>query len=64
MKVSVVFLASGNYQHGHWPASIQMELTAGIFLASILLKEMRYLVYRYRYHRDLDNFAYRKNRIQ
>jgi hypothetical protein len=40
MKVIVVFkrlLASGN-DH-------QMGLTAGIFLASILLKEMRYLVY-------------------
>ena len=28
-----------------WPRSIQMGVTAGIFLASILLKEMRYLVY-------------------
>ena len=28
-----------------WPPSIQMGVTAGIFLASILLKEMRYLVY-------------------
>ena len=27
------------------PPSIQMGGTAGIFLASILLKEMRYLVY-------------------
>ena len=40
MKVIVVFkclLAS--------EPSIQMGVTAGIFLASILLKEMRYLVY-------------------
>ena len=46
MKVIVAFkrlLASGNDQHG--PPSIQMGVTAGIFLASILLKEMRYLVY-------------------
>jgi hypothetical protein len=28
-----------------WPPFIQMGVTAGIFLASILLKEMRYLVY-------------------
>jgi hypothetical protein len=28
-----------------WPPSIQMGVTAGIFLASILLKEMHYLVY-------------------
>jgi hypothetical protein len=28
-----------------WPPSIQMGVTAAIFLASILLKEMRYLVY-------------------
>ena len=28
-----------------WPPSIQMGVTAGIFLASILLNEMRYLVY-------------------
>ena len=28
-----------------WPPSIQMGVTAGIFLASILPKEMRYLVY-------------------
>jgi hypothetical protein len=28
-----------------WPPSIQMGVIAGIFLASILLKEMRYLVY-------------------
>ena len=34
MKVIVVF-----------KRSIQMGVTAGIFLASILLKEMRYLVY-------------------
>ena len=27
-----------------WPPSIQMGVTAGIFLASVLLKEMRYLV--------------------
>ena len=27
------------------PPSIQMGVTAGIFLASVLLKEMRYLVY-------------------
>ena len=46
MKVIVVFkrlLASGNDQHGR--PSIQMGVTAGIFLASILLKEMRYQVY-------------------
>ena len=35
MKVTVVF----------WPPFIQMRVTAGIFLASILLKDMRYLVY-------------------
>ena len=28
-----------------WPPSIQIGVTAGIFLAAILLKEMRYLVY-------------------
>jgi hypothetical protein len=28
-----------------WPPSIQMGVTAGIFLASILLREMRYRVY-------------------
>jgi hypothetical protein len=28
--------------------SIQMGVTAGIFLVSILLKEMRYLVYTYK----------------
>jgi hypothetical protein len=28
-----------------WPPSIQMGVTAGIFLASVLLKEMRYLVF-------------------
>jgi xanthine/uracil/vitamin C permease (AzgA family) len=28
------------------PPSIQMGVTAGIFLASILLKAMRYLVYK------------------
>ena len=28
-----------------WPPSIQMGVTAGIFLASVLLQEMRYLVY-------------------
>ena len=47
MKVIVVFkrlLASENDQHGRRP-SIQMGVTAGIFLASILLKETRYLVY-------------------
>ena len=47
MKVIVAFkrlLASGNDQHA-WPPYIQMGVTAGIFLASILLKEMRYLVY-------------------
>jgi hypothetical protein len=34
-----------------WPPSIQMWVIAGIFLASILLKEMRYLVYiRYLWH--------------
>ena len=41
MKVIVVFkrlLASGNDQHGR-PPSIQMGVTAGIFLASILLKD-------------------------
>ena len=46
MKVIVVFkrlLASGNDQHDS--PSIQMRVIAGIFLASILLKEMRYLVY-------------------
>jgi hypothetical protein len=43
MKVIAVFkllLASEND-----PQSIQMRVTAGIFLASILLKEIRYLVY-------------------
>ena len=47
MKVIVVFkrlLASGN-DHARWPPSIQMGVTAGIFLASILLEEMRYPVY-------------------
>jgi hypothetical protein len=47
MKVIVVFkslLASGNDQHGRH-LLIQMGVTAGIFLASILLNEMRYLVY-------------------
>jgi hypothetical protein len=42
MKVIVVFkrlLASGNDQHGRH-IFIQMGVTAGIFLASILLKEM------------------------
>jgi hypothetical protein len=47
MKVIVVFkrlLASGNDQYGRHLFS-QMRVTAGIFLASILIKEMRYLVY-------------------
>ena len=40
----IVVLASGKLS-STWPPSIQMGVTAGIFLASILLKEMRYLVY-------------------
>ena len=46
MKVIVVFkrlLASGKLQHGHH--LFKWRVTAGVFLASILLKEMRYLVY-------------------
>jgi hypothetical protein len=47
-KVIVVFkllLFISKWERPTWPPSIQMEVTAGIFLASILLKEMRYLVY-------------------
>ena len=46
MKVIVVFkrlLASGKHQHGRH--LFKWGVTAGIFLVSILLKEMRYLVY-------------------
>jgi hypothetical protein len=46
MKVTVVFkrlLASGKLQHGRH--LVQMGVVAGIYLASILLKEMRDLVY-------------------
>jgi hypothetical protein len=48
MKVIVVFkrlLATSKWERPTWPPSIQMGVTAGIFLASILLKEMRYLVH-------------------
>ena len=46
MKVIVVFEAFiSEWETPTWPPSIQMGVTAGIFLASILLKEMRYLVY-------------------
>jgi hypothetical protein len=48
IKVIVVFkrlLASSEWETPTWPPSIQVGVTAGIFLASILLKEMRYLVY-------------------
>jgi hypothetical protein len=46
MKVIVVFQAFiSEWELPTWPPSIQMGVTAGIFLASILLKEMRYLVY-------------------
>jgi hypothetical protein len=46
MKVIVVFSAFiSEWETPTWPPSIQMGVTAGIFLASILLKEMRYLVY-------------------
>jgi hypothetical protein len=47
MKVIVVLFIS-EWELPTWPPSIQMGVTAGIFLASILLKEMRYLVYMYR----------------
>ena len=44
--VIVVFQAFiSEWETPTWPPSIQMGVTAGIFLASILLKEMRYLVY-------------------
>jgi hypothetical protein len=44
-----------------WPPSIQMGVTAGIFLASILLKEMRYLVYiRYLWASPVSEFIYGK----
>jgi hypothetical protein len=43
MKVIVVFKAFiSEWETPTWPPSIQMGVTAGIFLASILLKEMRY----------------------
>jgi hypothetical protein len=45
MKVIVVFKRLLASLRPTWPPSIQMGVTAGIFLASILLKEMRYLVY-------------------
>jgi hypothetical protein len=47
MKVIVVFkcLLASAWERPTWPPSIQMEVTAGIFFASVLLKEMRYLVY-------------------
>jgi hypothetical protein len=47
MKVIVCFLSVyySEWETSTWPPSIQMGVTAGIFLASILLKEMRYLVY-------------------
>jgi hypothetical protein len=45
MKVVVVFKRLLATPTPTWPPSIQMGVTAGIFLASILLKEMRYLVY-------------------
>jgi hypothetical protein len=46
MKVIVGFSAFiSEWETPTWPPSIQMGVTAGIFLASILLKEMRYLAY-------------------
>ena len=47
MKVIVFFLKAfiSEWETPTWPPSIQMGVTAGIFLASILLKEMRHLVY-------------------
>ena len=45
MKVIVVLSFISKWERPTWPPSIQMGVTAGIFLASILLKEMRYLVY-------------------
>jgi hypothetical protein len=47
MKVIVVFKCQfiSEWERPTWPPSIQMGVTAGIFLASVLLKEMRYLVY-------------------
>ena len=52
MKVIVAFKRLfSKWERPTWPPSIQMGITAGIFLASILLKEMRYLVYiRYLWH--------------
>jgi hypothetical protein len=45
MKVIVVSAFISEWETPIRPPSIQMGVTAGIFLASILLKEMRYLVY-------------------
>jgi hypothetical protein len=43
-RLEQALLASGNYQHGRH--LFKYGNRAGIFLASILLKEMRYLVYK------------------
>jgi hypothetical protein len=44
MKVIIVFYAFiSEWETSTWPPSIQIGVTAGLFLASILLKEMRYI---------------------
>ena len=55
MKVIVVFYVFiSKWETPTWLPSIQMGVTAGIFLASILLKEMHYLVYiRYLWYEHL-----------
>ena len=48
MKVIVVYkllVFISEWERPTWPPYIQMAVTAGIFLASVLLKEMLYLVY-------------------
>ena len=46
MKVIVVLKRFfSEWETPTWLPSVQIGKTAGIFLASILLKEMRYLVY-------------------
>ena len=42
-KIEAVFISE--WETPTWPPSIQIGVTAGIFFSSILLKEMRYLVY-------------------
>jgi hypothetical protein len=50
MKVIVAFYAFiSEWETPTWPPSIQLGITAGIFLASILLKKMRYLLVYIRY---------------